>query len=90
MVIILDYLAERGYIRREKNLNDRRQQLIKLTPLANKDTPLIRDAICKLNSRSLATLTEYEVKTFNDVLRIIQNNLSDVKEDEVLLDFKKP
>jgi DNA-binding MarR family transcriptional regulator len=89
MVIILDYLAERGYIRREKNLNDRRQQLIKLTPLARKDTPLIRDAICKLNSRSLENLTEYEVKTFTDVLRTIQNNLSAVKGDEILLGFKK-
>jgi len=45
MVTILDYLTEKGYVRREKNPNDRREQLIKLTPLAQSDVPLIRDAI---------------------------------------------
>ncbi|NEU07529.1 MarR family transcriptional regulator [Flavihumibacter sp. R14] len=76
MVTILDYLTEKGYVRREKNPNDRREQLIKLTPLAQRDVPLIRDAICTLNSRSLKNLTTREVQTFNAVLRTIQKNLN--------------
>jgi MarR family transcriptional regulator, transcriptional regulator for hemolysin len=76
MVSILNYLAEKGYVRREKNPNDRREQLIKLTPLARRDTPLIREAICKVMSRSLKNLTNKEIETFNLVLQTIQNNLS--------------
>lgn len=89
MVTILDYLTERGYVRREKNPADRREQLIKLTALAKHDIPLIRKAICKLNNRSLENLTQKEVNTFNDVLRTIQDNLSDIKGNEILLEFKK-
>ena len=83
MVTILNYLEEKGYVRREKNPDDRREQFIKLTPLARKDTPLIREAIFKLNLKSLKSLTEKEIQTFNTVLRTIQNNLSEGKEAEL-------
>lgn len=89
MVAILDYLTEKGYVRREKNPFDRREQLIKLTPLAKNDTPLIREAICKLNSRSLKNLTAKEVQTFNNVLKTIQTNLSEGRNAE-LLNLKDP
>lgn len=89
MVAILDYLTEKGYVRREKNPADRREQLIKLTPQAKKDTPLIREAICKLNSRSLKNLTAKEVQTFNTVLRTIQANLSEGRNAELMLNLKK-
>jgi MarR family transcriptional regulator, transcriptional regulator for hemolysin len=81
--LILNYLEEKGYVRREKNPDDRREQFIKLTPLARKDTPLIREAISKLNLKSLKSLTEKEIQTFNTVLRTIQNNLSEGKEAEL-------
>ena len=89
MVTILDYLTEKGYVRREKNPSDRREQLIKLTPLAKNDTPLIREAICKLNSRSLKNLTAKEVQTFNTVLSTIQSNLSEGRNDELLINLNK-
>lgn len=89
MVTILDYLTEKGYVRREKNPSDRREQLIKLTPLAKKDTPLIREAICKLNSRSLKNLTAKEVQTFNTVLRTIQSNLSESRNTDLMLNLNK-
>ena len=89
MVNILDYLTEKGYVLRERNPNDRREQLIKLTPLARKDTPLIREAICNLNSRSLKNLSAKDVQTFNTVLRTIQANLSDGRDAELILNLKK-
>lgn len=82
MVTILDYLADKGYIRRDKNPNDRREQLIKLTALARRDTPLIREAICRLNTRSLRNLSEQEIQTFNSVLKTIQDNLSAITTQE--------
>lgn len=89
MVTILDYLTEKGYVRREKNPNDRREQLIKMTQLARINTPIIRDAISKINNRSLENLTDKQVQTFNDVLHVIHNNLSNGKAAEIHIEFKK-
>lgn len=78
MVTILNYLEDNGYILRQKNTNDRREQLIKLTSKAKEDIPLIRNAISELNNRSLKNVSESKKQIFNDVLRIIQSNLSDI------------
>jgi MarR family transcriptional regulator for hemolysin len=89
MVTIVDYLASKGYVRREKNPHDRREQLIKLSTLARQDIPLIRSAICNLNSRALSTVSSQEIATFNTVLKTIQNNLSDYHNAETLTKPKK-
>lgn len=78
MVTILNYLEDNGYILRQKNTNDRREQLIKLTSKAKEDIPLIRNAISELNNRSLKNISESKKQIFNDVLRIMQSNLSDI------------
>lgn len=78
MVTILNYLEDHGYILRQKNANDRREQLIKLTSKAKEDIPLIRNAISELNNRSLKNISESKKQIFNDVLRIMQSNLSDI------------
>jgi len=88
MVIILDYLSEKGYVRREKNPNDRREQLIKLTALAQKDVPIIREAVCRLNQRSLKNLSAREVQTFNTVLQTIQENLSSCPNTKPMFNLK--
>ncbi|MDB5119551.1 MAG: MarR family transcriptional regulator [Sphingobacteriales bacterium] len=89
MVNILNHLEEKGYIIREKNINDRREQLIKLTEQAKKDLPLIKDAIKELNQKSLQNLTSKQIEIFNEVLHIIQNNLSDSVPAEIMLEYKK-
>lgn len=78
MVTILNYLEDHGYILRQKNANDRREQLIKLTSKAKEDIPLIRNAISELNNRSLKNVSESKKQIFNDVLRLMQSNLSDI------------
>lgn len=78
MVTILDYLEERNYILREKNPQDRREQLIILTSKAKKDIPVIRDAISILNDASLENLSTEQKKTFCEVLNIIGDNLSKI------------
>ncbi|WP_276362247.1 MarR family transcriptional regulator [Daejeonella sp. H1SJ63] len=75
MVTILDYLEERDYIHREKNPQDRREQLITLTLKAKEDIPVIRDAIAILNDASLENLSDEQKKTFCEVLHIIEDNL---------------
>ena len=89
LVNILNYLEEKGYIIREKNINDRREQLIKLTGQAKTDLPSIKLAIQELNQKSLQNLTPKQIETFNEVLHIIQNNLADSAPSEIMLDYKK-
>lgn len=78
MVTILDYLEERNYIIREKNPQDRREQLIILTAKAKEDIPVIRDAIAVLNDSSLENLSIEQKNTFCEVLTIINDNLNKI------------
>ncbi|WP_026897815.1 MarR family winged helix-turn-helix transcriptional regulator [Daejeonella oryzae] len=89
MVTILDYLCGKGYVIREKNPNDRREQLIKLTEKARTDIPVIRKVISDLNQKSMKTLSKEQVKTFYEVISVIQENLSDSKPNEIFLEYKK-
>ena len=88
MVTILDYLTSNGYVRREKNPHDRREQLIKLSPKAHHDIPLIRNAICNLNTRSLENLSEKEIETFYIVLKTILSNLSECHNTDAITNLK--
>lgn len=77
MVTILDYLEERGYVMREKNPQDRREQLIRLTPKAESSIPIIREAIKELNEIAFQNICESNKQIFNEVLATIQFNLID-------------
>lgn len=78
MATILDYLEEKGFVIREKNPHDRREQLIKLTSLAHSSIPIIREAIKKLNERAFYNICQTNKRLFNKVLSAIQQNLVDL------------
>ena len=77
MATILDYLEEKGFLIREKNPNDRREQLIKLTALAKINIPVIKEAIKKLNERAFNDICQSNKQLFNEILSKIQENLVD-------------
>jgi len=78
MATILDYLEEKGYVTREKNPHDRREQMIQLTLLAQSCIPIIREAIQKLNERAFHNICNSNKQLFNEVLTTIQQNLIDI------------
>jgi DNA-binding MarR family transcriptional regulator len=78
MATILDYLEEKGFVIREKNPNDRREQLIKLTKLAQISIPVIKEAIKKLNDRAFHNICQSNKELFNEILSTIQENLIDL------------
>jgi MarR family transcriptional regulator for hemolysin len=78
MATILDYLEEKGYTIREKNPNDRREQLIKLTKLAQVNIPVIKEAIKKINERAFRNICKSDKQLFNEILGTIQENLIDI------------
>ena len=81
MVTILDYLEERGYVMREKNPQDRREQLIRLTEKAQSCIPIIRKAIKELSEMAFHNICESDKQIFNKVLTAIQFNLIDITPD---------
>lgn len=89
MVNIIDYLSSNGYVFREKNPIDRRQQLIRLTDLARKDVPFIKNVYSELNKKSFNNLSRAEIDIFNKVIAVIQDNLADSQPNEIHLEIKK-
>lgn len=77
MVTILNYLEERGYVMRNKNPNDRREQLVRLTDLAIRSLPLIKNAIESLNRLAFLDICESNKQIFQEVMFTIQNNLAE-------------
>lgn len=89
MVTILDYLTDKGYVLREKNPKDRREQLIRLTPRAKKDLVQIKDAFAELNEKSLQNIDDKQIAIYNEVIKTIERNLSHSNPTEIIVDFKK-
>lgn len=89
MVTIINYLADKGYVRRQINLIDKREYIIKLTQKGRCVVPQIEVGITQLNNKSMETLTEDKIKIFSEVLLQISSNLSDLKPKEITIDYKK-
>lgn len=81
MVTILNYLEDKGYVMRNKNPNDRREQLIGLTALANQSLPLIKSAIESLNKLAFQDICESNRQVFQEVLFTLQNNLAELPQN---------
>ncbi len=89
MVTIIDYLSERGYVIREKNPADRREQLIRLTDKARRDLIPIKRAFDELNRKLLMGIEAEDVAVFNRVLAAIDANLSHENRSEATVENKK-
>jgi len=80
MVTIIDYLSDKGYVKREKNPQDRREQLIKLTDKARIDLDHIKSVFDEVNRKSLQNIKDEDIATFNRVLKMMEANLNQVPE----------
>lgn len=89
MVNIINYLSLKGYVYRETNERDKRQQLIKLTDKARKEIPVIRRVIDKLNTKSLENLTESQIQNFTDVLLQLRENLEEIKPKGIRIKYSE-
>lgn len=88
MVNIVDYLSSKGYVLREKNINDRRQQVIKLTDKAREAIPKIEKVISRLNKQSMENLSEEKIQIFSEVLLQISHNLAEVEPKNITINYK--
>ena len=89
IVNIIDHLSAEGYVYRERNEKDRRQQVIKLTDKAKETVPKVREVIDNLNARCLENLTPEQVGAFMEALNQMDENLVDSKPFNVIINFSK-
>lgn len=89
MVSMIDYLTEGGFVYRETNSDDRRQQVIKLTAHAKEIIPKIHKSIQVLNQRAFQSVSKEKMNAFFETTEILQNNLNTLITQEIVLDYKK-
>jgi len=89
MVHILDYLDEKGLVKRIKNPEDRREHLISLTTKGEKIIPKIEKSIHELNQIGLNGINKEEQKVFWKSVQTIMDNLKHLPINEVDIKIKK-
>lgn len=89
MVSMIDHLTNSGFVYRETNCEDRRQQVIKLTALAKQIIPEIHKSIQILNQRAFQSVSKEKINAFFETIEILQTNLHTLINHEIILDFKK-
>jgi MarR family transcriptional regulator, transcriptional regulator for hemolysin len=76
IVRTVDYLSEKGYVKRGRNRNDRRKYSLSLTPKALESMPEIRAAFADLNQVATRGLNEEQIAELDSMIKKIKNNLS--------------
>lgn len=90
MVNIIDTLTDKGYVYREINPLDRRQQLIRVTDKARQDIPFIKESFLLLNNKATEGISPGKLTIFYDVLQQMAGNLKPLASTQVSFQLKKP
>ena len=89
MVSIIDTLMEKGYVYREVNPDDRRQQWIRVTEKAQRELPAIRESFSEMNHKATEGISADKLKIFNEVLQKMSGNLKPYTSTNVTFRLKK-
>ena len=89
MVRIVDYLSDKGFIKRIQNKNDRRAYHLILTEKAQKTLPKIKSAFEEANEICFNGFKKSEKEEFQRMLIKMNDNLVNHPRVEVKLNFKK-
>jgi len=76
VVRIVNYLSEKGYVKRVKNNFDKRKYSLIITTKAEKDLPKIKQAIAEVTKKAFEGLAATEIEPFLKTLNIIKYNLN--------------
>ena len=75
VVRIIDYLSNKGYVKREKDPSDRRKYGLVLTEKAEKEIPLIKKVLDEVIQNALSGITPEKVDELYDTLNKIKQNI---------------
>jgi MarR family transcriptional regulator for hemolysin len=79
VVRIIDYLSSEGYVKRVKNVTDRRKYCLILTVKAEKEITVIKETIAEATEIAFKGLKKSQVTEFYTTIGIIRNNLNKYK-----------
>ncbi|MES2808640.1 MAG: MarR family transcriptional regulator [Bacteroidota bacterium] len=77
IVKIIDTLADKGFVNRQKNPADRRQHLLVVTDKAKKAVPLIIAEFERMNRSAAKDISAQEMEVFERVLGKMKVNLNE-------------
>ena len=89
MVKMVDYLAQKGYLNREQNPNDRREYHLCLTEKAQQVIPEIKEAFQDIHKAATNGLTKNQIDEFYKVVERIDKNLRKLPNNKVNIRIKK-
>ena len=76
VVRIVDYLSNKGYVKRVNDTLDRRKYCLVLTAKAEKEMPVIKKVLAEATGIAFKGLTKTQVAEFYNTIEIIKNNLN--------------
>lgn len=82
IVKIIDTLAEKGFVYREKNPADRRQHFLRVTDKAKQAVPHIIAGFERMNSSAGKNISAHDMEVFERVLGKMKENLNEFKSIE--------
>jgi MarR family transcriptional regulator for hemolysin len=77
IVRVVDYLSEKGYIKRTRKTVDRRKHSLNLTIKAKQALPEIKLAIDEINQIVLYGFGDSKISELTESLKIIKNNITE-------------
>ena len=82
VVRIIDYLSNKGYVKRVKNVSDRRKYCLVLTSKAKKEMTVIKKTLNEATEIAFKALKKFQIAEFYNTIGIIKNNLN--KHNDIL------
>jgi MarR family transcriptional regulator for hemolysin len=76
VVRIIDYLSGKGYVKRVKNVSDRRKYCLVLTSKAEKEIIVIKKVLAETTEIAFKGLKKFQITEFYNTIGIIKNNLN--------------
>jgi MarR family transcriptional regulator for hemolysin len=87
-VNIINLLTAKGFVYRENNPNDRRQQLLRVTEKAKLAVPQIIETFENINADITEGISETDMQVFESVLTRMHKNLNPLISPETTLQAK--
>jgi DNA-binding MarR family transcriptional regulator len=86
-VRVIDYLSDKGLVKRQVNKEDRREHLLLLTPKGGKIIPALHKAYSEIEKQALAGLSKKQMEDFHISLNLVQENLSKLPSRKINIKF---
>jgi DNA-binding MarR family transcriptional regulator len=89
MVRMIQYLIDKGYVRKQVNPDNKREKPLVLTHKARRVLPDIHEAVRSVNRSATNGLSATQRKQFEEMLNLAQQNLEALPAERIFIQYKK-